>query len=105
MGATLHSRIPQKIAEVQARVSQVVELVGQGIDDTATEHARRLTGAMQIGLEWEKTGPTSGRVTATDWKSHFHEFGTTKMSAQPMLTPAAEEWRKPFERLVARAVK
>lgn len=54
-----------------------------------------LTGApdikSSIGVELEET-PRGivARVRASDWKAHFHEFGTVKMPAHPFLRPALE---------------
>lgn len=37
------------------------------------------------------TSDLSGAVVATDWKSHFIEFGTVDMRADPVLKRAAEK--------------
>lgn len=105
MGATLHSRLPQIIARAEAKATTVVDTVGKAVAQSAQDKARRLSNDMAEGIEYENTGPGRGRVTANDFKTHFHEYGTSKMSAQPMLGPAAEEWREPFKRLLARIVK
>jgi HK97 gp10 family phage protein len=91
---TLHSRIPQFLRSTEARAIEAVQLAGERVERSAREHApgRGPEGEIGQGIQWHPNpGGLSGRVDATDWRSHFFEFGTVKMSARPMLTPAAEE--------------
>ena len=42
-------------------------------------------------------GRQVARVNALDFKSHWHEHGTSKMAATPFLRPAAEQEVGPLE--------
>jgi HK97 gp10 family phage protein len=91
---TLHSRIPQLLRSTEVRAREAVQAAGESVERSARDHApgRGPQGEIGQGIRWHPNpGGLSGRVEATDWRSHFFEFGTVKMSARPMLTPAAEE--------------
>lgn len=45
----------------------------------------------------EDRGRRTTRVNALDWKSHFFEYGTSRMHARPFLRPSAEEIVGPLE--------
>lgn len=97
---TYVSRFDEITAKASLRAQKAVEFAGQEIEFNARARARKDTGDMAAGIEWrpDKTGDPQGRVVATDWKTNFHEFGTVKKAAQPMLVPAAEEARRGFLR-------
>jgi HK97 gp10 family phage protein len=95
---TYTSRFDKIIAASGLRAQKAVEFAGQEIEFHARARARKDTGDMAAGIEWrpDKTGKPEGRVVATDWKTHFWEFGTVKEPAQPMLVPATETARPGF---------
>lgn len=85
----------------EIRMRNLIRTTAQRIQNSARRRARVLTGEMRdsIKAQIEKNGlsATVGPTRPDGWKFHFHEFGTVKMSAQPMLTPAFEEERPKFE--------
>lgn len=52
---------------------------------------------MRGGWQHQPTGPASGMVFNLIDYTIYNEFGTYKMSAQPMARPAVEETRDEFE--------
>lgn len=85
----------------EIRMRNLIRTTAQRIQNSARRRARVRTGEMRgsIKAQIEKNG-LSATISPTrpdGWKFHFHEFGTVKMSAQPMLTPAFEEERPKFE--------
>lgn len=85
----------------EIRVKNHIRTTAERIQNGARRRARVLTGEMRdsIKAQIEKNGlsATVGPTRPDGWKFHFHEFGTVKMSAQPMLTPAYEEEKPKFE--------
>lgn len=92
------SRFDEITAAASLRAQKAVEIAGQEIEFLARSRARIDEGDMAAGIEWrpDKQGAARGRVVATDWKTNFHEFGTVKKPAQPMLIPASEQARPGF---------
>lgn len=95
---TYTSRFDEITAAAALRAQKAVEFAGQEIEFLARARARKDTGDMAAGIEWrpDKTGKPEGRVVGSDWKTHFHEFGTVREPARPMLVPAAEQSRPGF---------
>jgi HK97 gp10 family phage protein len=54
------------------------------------------TGALRASIQSEMTGETAGQVATNIEYSKFVEYGTSRMAAQPWLTPAAEYERRHF---------
>lgn len=97
MASTLKSRIPEITSQASLAAQRAVELAGQEIEFEARQRARKDTGDMAAGIEWKPAkGGMSGRVVGKDFKTHWHEYGTVNMSAQPMLIPAVEHARAAF---------
>jgi uncharacterized phage protein gp47/JayE len=66
--------------------------VGEDIAGRARTKTRHRTVAAGIKVvSGDENGRFVVRVVATDFKSHWFEFGTVKMAAQPFLQPAAIE--------------
>lgn len=97
---TLMSRLPEIVAEAEAKVAAAVEFTAFHIEGGAKQRARYKTGFMrgeiqanQVGhLEWEVIGGANYTI--------FHEYGTVKMEAQPMFVPASEDARPIFEEMM-----
>lgn len=88
------------IAAMLARSSGMREALQLAADGIATEAQRMaqaeafLTGAYMRGIGGSVEGATDGqmvgRVTASDWKSVFVEFGGAKTPAKAILRRAGE---------------
>jgi phage gpG-like protein len=61
------------------------------------------TGDMQQSIEHQREG-LEGLVGSNDEKIAFHEFGTVKMPARPVLGPAAFRNKDAIQKLVGAAV-
>lgn len=103
MSASYHSRIPQIIARSETVASMAVQKCGFDIEAGAKARARVDTGAMKNSTQWVPDGPYSGSVVIGVDYGIYHEYGTVHMSAQPMLTPAAEDARLDLIHDIARA--
>lgn len=95
----LQSRIPTITQQASLRTQKAVTFAGEEVVFLARKKARKDTGDMAAGIVWKpgKDGH-SGRVRGTDFKTRWNEYGTKKMSAQPMLRPAAHEAEAGFIR-------
>lgn len=70
----------------------VVQPIGEQVIEIAKQDAPYLTGHLEESVvgEWvEEGGKQKFRITATDFKASWQEFGTVNMAAQPFLGPAA----------------
>jgi HK97 gp10 family phage protein len=89
MGATLVSRIPAIQAGCVPKATAAVTKTVADIESGAKSMARVDTGNMRSSIQGQAGGLT-GRVNAGAEYSIYNEYGTSKMSAQPFMTPAAE---------------
>jgi HK97 gp10 family phage protein len=97
----LTSRIPKIVAESRLKASLAVHKTAHDIEAGAKQRSRVDTGAMKSGWQTTIHGPFEAEVSNSVEHSIFNELGTESMPAQPMLTPAVEEAREPFERAMA----
>jgi hypothetical protein len=72
------------------------------VRDSAKAHSRVKTGKMRDGWTAEQTSDTAGTVYNEVTYTPTHEFGSTKIVAQPMLHPAMDEARPDFDAKLAR---
>jgi HK97 gp10 family phage protein len=87
----LDRRLRQMPARIQVARRQAAENIKQG----AANRSRVRTGKMQKGWSVEH-GAEESTVSNGVPYTIFNEYGTSRMSAQPMLTPAVEEERSKF---------
>lgn len=85
---TVTSRIPMIIAGAVARAEAATAKAALDIQAQAQDRARVDTGFMKSAIQAQMEGPLTWRVDAGAPYSIYNEFGTTKMSAQPMMVPA-----------------
>lgn len=126
--------LPRFREELRTKANQVVRRTAFGVQAGAQERARVDTGAMAnsfyvITSDKNTYSQAAGQVKGRNPKAElapmapapkddlhavvasvveyaiYNEYGTSRMSAQPMLTPAAEEWRKPFEQQMRAILK
>ena len=95
----VHSnRIPSIVASLRPKASQVVHKTSQDVASRAKQNTVRVdTGAMKNGFQVESRGPLTDVVFNATAHHIFQELGTVHISASPMLIPAAEAARGPFE--------
>ncbi len=90
-------KLPQLRGQMRERASQAVRKTALDIEAGAKERSRVDTGNMKNAWQTEMESELSAVVyNNVDYVIH-NEFGTARMSAQPMATPAAEAARPSFE--------
>lgn len=99
----LKSRIPRIIASSGGKVALAVERTLARVELGAKKRSRVDTGTMRGGWEVEQSSPFEGMVVNRVVYTIFHEYGTHKMAAQPMLRPSVEEARQEYIREVSEA--
>lgn len=105
MGAKLTSRLPMIGAALEAKANAAVRKAAFDVQAQAKQRAPVDTGALRTSIGVEMTGPLSAEVaTAMDY-AEYVEYGTSKMGAQPYMTPAAEAVRPGFERAMGQIVQ
>jgi hypothetical protein len=97
----LTSRIPEILAEAEAKTAIVVQKTAHDIEAGCKVRSRVDTGEMRNAWAVETLGAEEALVYNPVEHSIFNEFGTVNMSAQPMLTPSVEEAREPFYEAMA----
>lgn len=100
---TLTSRIPAIVTASTGKASMIVQKTLHDIEGNAKQRTppRVDTGQMMNGWTTTILGPFDGEVTNPVEYSIFHELGTERIPAHPMLAPAVEDAREPFERALA----
>lgn len=93
----LASRIPEIIFYSEQKIRSAVRKAEANIIRYAQEHSRVDTGNMRGGWQSRVIGVMEGIVFNLVEYTIFNEYGTSNMSAQPMLRPAVEEARDEFE--------
>lgn len=94
---TLTSRIPQIVVASETAVNRAVRRAEANIERRAKSKSRVDTGNMRGGWQHKASGRFEGAVFNTVSYTIFNEYGTSKMSPQPMLRPAIEETQPEFE--------
>lgn len=97
--AVLDGRLRQMPRRIQAAQRQSAENIVKG----AKSRSRVRTGKMRDGWQAEHGQEESVVFNPVDY-TIFNEWGTVRMSAQPMLGPAAEDERASFTEAIISAV-
>lgn len=99
------ARLDRLRGEIGARAERVLDLVAADVQANAALNTRRVdTGAMKNGWRAARERPMQRIVSNTQEYAIYHEMGTRRMSASPMLIPAVERvrpgladaWRRMF---------
>lgn len=92
------AKLDQITAEIQPRASKVVSTYGYLITSSAVKRAPKDTGylANTIAAMSQLISPLLFRVQDGTEYGVFQELGTSKMAAQPFISPAIEEFRQRF---------
>lgn len=92
--------ISNRFAEIAARLPKATgEIVKKTLLDIETQAKLRVpvdTGALRNSIQTEMETDTSGVVFTNQEYAAYVEYGTSKMAAQPYMTPAAEGERSHF---------
>jgi len=94
----VYDKFPKLAAALPEAVREIVQETILGIETTAKIRCPVDTGALRASIQSEMTGETSGQVGTNIEYSVYVEWGTTKMAAQPYMTPAAEGERRHYMR-------
>ncbi len=98
------NHIPEVVKRAEKRAVEFTDQAAHRIADGGRARARRDTGEMAAAFE--VVGIEMAReVINTSAHFIYNEFGTRKMSAQPMLTPAAKDEAQDLEKNAASAFK
>lgn len=104
MPAYLTSRLPQIQAAARPKAQAAVQKTVMDVEAQAKGFAAVDTGNMRALVQGSMTGDLSGEVNAGAHYSIYNEYGTSKMAAQPFMTPAAESARGTFEQAMSQIV-
>ena len=105
MTVIISSRLGEIAEQSIPKASMVVRKTAFDVAAGAARRSRVDTGAMRSGWTPEIDGVTSATVRNSQQYAIYNEYGTTRMSAQPMARPAAEEARGPFIHAMGRIFK
>ena len=86
----LAAALAESAAQVEATTSTLLAAQAQQVRADASARAPVLTGAQAAGYYVEDVGDGSKRVSNDTRESFYQELGTSVMSPQPALFPAAE---------------
>ena len=98
-GMVLDTTVLDRItAELKPRAARIVKNYGNMITSSAIKNAPVDTGALMNSLSSESKMTGDLTFTVSDGVEYgvFQELGTSKMAAQPFMTPAIEAWRDKF---------
>lgn len=88
-------RLDRLIAQLPGRAERMIALEAAEVVAGAQRNTTRVeTGAMRAGWHATRTNRFTWRVATNILYAVFHEFGTSVLSAAPMLGPALEAVRR-----------
>jgi HK97 gp10 family phage protein len=105
MSVEFTSRIPELMIALEGATREGVRDVAQAIADEARANAPVRTGALRDSIEMTVVSDEAAQVSVGVDYGVYQEFGTSKMSAQPFLTPAVESVRARAGEIIARRVQ
>jgi len=82
---------------IQAEIDALIQVTGEAVRQGAADRSRVDTGAMRDGWTFQFEGDQAGSVYNDVPHTIFNEYGTSRMTAQPMLHPAIDAARPGFE--------
>ena len=103
MPATLKGDLTMRMRRGERRSATAVRQTLRDMARTAKARSRVDTGEMKAKWTVAMEDDHSGWLANTAAHSKFNEYGTVRMSAQPMLHPAVEEARAPFRQRIRKA--
>lgn len=103
MPATLKGDLTKRMRRGDRRATAAVRSTAKDIQKAAKARSRVRTGQMAKGWQTADIDDHTSQVGNAVRHVIFNEFGTVRMSAQPMLYPAVEAAREPFRRKIRKA--
>ena len=107
-GAVLDTSVLDRITtQLRPRARGVVEKYGLAITSTAAQLAPVDTSALRNSIlsESKMTDDMIFTVYGATEYAVYVEFGTSRMAAQPFMTPAIEIWKERFQNAFAELFK
>lgn len=95
-GAIVFNNLGKIRKELYPKASTITRKTLFKMQATAQELSRVDTGAMKNGWQVEMESATQGALYNAVKHVTYNEYGTTRMSAQPMARPALEQAREPY---------
>ena len=98
-GMVLDTHVLDKItAELKPKARIIVNKYGLAVTGSAATFAPVDTGALTSSITSESKMTGDMTFTVSDGVEYgvYQEFGTSKMAAQPFMTPAIESWKAKF---------
>jgi HK97 gp10 family phage protein len=89
--------LQQLLGSMDDRAEKVLDVAARNIERGAKEFAPVDTGALKNSIHVEKPGPLERIVGDGVNYGIYQEYGTSRMPAQPWLTPAVEKERGQLE--------
>lgn len=100
------NRIPKLKAALKVAMPRELSVAATEItQDAKSASPKGPTGNLQSGWDWRWEGPRKVVVYNDVHYSLFHEYGTAKMGATPMLRPATDRAFPQFIQRMVQAVK
>lgn len=93
MSVSVHTRkndIRELSARAQKKTKEIVFADAKASQEDARSRARVDTGEMREGLTAQMLGPYEYELSGKAEHTVYNEYGTSKMPAQPMITPSVE---------------
>ena len=98
-GMVLDTTVLDRITrELKPSARNIVLKYGLAVTGSAAKNAPVDTGALRSSITAESKMTDDMTFTVSDGVEYgvYQEFGTSKMAAQPFMTPAIESWRERF---------
>lgn len=99
------NRLPGMGPAVRKACSDVVRKATFDVEADAKVRAPVDTGALKASIAGKMIGELTGEIVCGVEYGIYQELGTTRMGAQPFLTPAVEAIKEPFFQAIGAAVK
>jgi HK97 gp10 family phage protein len=95
------------IAKILAGVTRGLQAEASATVEDAKSRAPVRSGALRDGIHTETLSPTSLKVSTDDKTTYagFMEFGTSRISPRPFMTPASESAKARLPKTVGDAIK
>ena len=90
------NHFPQLAEKAHAAVSEIVRKAAFDVEGQAKTFVPIDTGALHNSIDVQMEGDLTAIIAPHTEYAAFVEFGTSKMSAQPYMTPAAEAVRPAY---------
>ena len=91
---------PQRMKDIKSKISRALEVVG----GTAEGYAKQLcpvdTGNLRNSIAHEQRDENTEAVGTNVHYAPYVELGTRRMRAKPYLTPAVENHRSEYEKII-----